>query len=174
MASTPIADRTSYRGSVKFIYWLGPGGVWPYEVPMHARPGGQEQYFISSSGEMSRSGGGIACNAKYMATGESWPNQTGWPSKLVGTPSSGFATGAVVVGSPVDCPPPCISLDTAKFKKLFEANLPKIIANQMKQEQTGEAIDTTKIKSLRGKIKADLITSLCTYPEVYKVCNSGC
>ena len=171
---TPIAERTSYRGPVKFIYWLGPGGIWPYEVPVHAKPGGQERYFISSSGTVSRSGGGIACNAKFMATGESWPNQSGWPSKLVGTPSSGFAPGAVMQGSQVYCPPPCRSLDTARFKQLFEANLSPIVINRLKQRLTSEAIDSDMLTNMRDEIKADLITSLCTYPEIYEACDSGC
>jgi len=113
------AERTVWRGPVQIIYWQGPGDTWPYNVTSYVKRGGAERYSISSSGQISRSGGRLPCGWRFSANAEIYPNQYGWPGYLIGSTSAAFAGNVAVGSGRPDCTP-LIRLDESRVQAILE------------------------------------------------------
>jgi len=112
--------RTETRGGVDFVYWLGPGGIWPYSVPFFVQRGGTEPIAVDQAGNAFR-GGKVECGSSIAAVGEIFPNNPTLPAMLTATVTGSGDWLGVSNASEIrpDCSP-LISVNIEEVERLAD------------------------------------------------------
>jgi len=143
------SDRTIYLGQAQFVYWLGPGGIWPYAVTGYVGRGGADPYSIDPDGTLWRYGR-ASCGHSFTAYGELFPNQPGAPAMLTGSTGQAFASNVTVGAGRPDCRP-LISLDPSRVAALLE---------EARKTTTNQAVfDYQKLLAIGGQAGATIALS---------------